>query len=259
MFWLSSKPKVKRFEFALLSIHRTLPAIENQSVKNIALILFCLAIASCRQSEPSNSEPQEKQEYENEVVYDALFKNVILGDFNGNGKEDELKETLISEVNNESIDALPQLEYDSLAALVNNKKPVLSLRSSNGDIPELLISKNPSFGLLWIKNEGDLDNDGSDEISVIVDWADWSQVNSCTVYSLKKDEWLEYAKFDVREWQISKKTDFNGFIVKNKKGIYEVSTFDSEMNEVLKPLKEVLVTSTKSHGLNNHNREARVS
>jgi hypothetical protein len=173
-----------------------------------------------------------------------------LGDFNGDGKEDQLKETLISVVKNQSIDALPQLEYDSLVSFINEKKPVLNLKSENKNIPELILTKNASFGLLWINNEGDLDNDGADEVSVVIDWADWSQVNSCIVCSLKKDKWIEYAKFDVREWQISQNPDFKGFIMKNKKGIYEVSTFDSEMNEVLKPLNEMLVTTPTLHCLN---------
>lgn len=224
-----------------------LATIENHNVKYITLIILSLALTSCEQSKQTEPEPPVVQEYEPGVVYDALVKNIILGDFNGDGKEDKIKESLISTVNNKSIDALPQSEYDSLVTLIYKKQPVLSLQSENKTIPELVLTKTVSFGLLYVKNEGDLDHDGTDEVSVVIDWADWSQVNSCIVYSLKKDKWVEYAKFDVREWQISQDPDFKGFITKNKKGIYEVSTFDSEMNEVLKPLKEVLVTLPKIH------------
>lgn len=216
-------------------------------MKYITLIIFYLTFTSCEQSKPSGSEASEEQEYEMGIVYDAITKNIILGDFNGDGEEDEIKETLISGINNKSIDALPQLEYDSLVAFIHDKKPILSLIAKDKLIPELLLTKNASFGILYAKNEGDLDNDGGDEISIVIDWADWSQLNSCIVYSLKKDKWVEYAKFDVREWQISENPNFKGFISKNnRKGIYEVSTFDSEVNEVLIPLNEVLVTHAKN-------------
>lgn len=223
-----------------------LPTIENQNVKYIALILFYLSVTSCEQSKSTSSEAPVEQEYEMGVVYDALVKNIIVGDFDGDGKEDKITETLISTENNKSIDALPRLEYDSLVTMIYKKRPILTIRSENKNIPDLALTKKASFGLLYMKNEGDLDNDGGDEISIVIDWADWSQVNSCIVYSLKQNNWVEYAKFDVREWQISQNPNFKGFISKNnKKDIYEVSTFDSEINEVLKPLKEVLVTLPK--------------
>lgn len=215
-------------------------------MKYPAFILLLLTLTSCEQAKPVEIETPVEEEYESGVVYDALVKNVISGDFNGDGKADEIIETLISTVTNKSIDALPQLEYDSLVAIIYKRQPVLSLRSKDKDIPELIVTKNTSFGLFYAKNEGDLDNDGADEISVVIDWADWSQVNSCVVYSLKKNKWIVYAKFDVREWQVSQNSNFNGFILKNKKGIYEVSTFDSEINEVVKPLKEVLVTASNN-------------
>lgn len=215
-------------------------------MKYPAFILLLLTLTSCEQAKPVEIETPVEEEYESGVVYDAHVKNVISGDFNGDGKADEIIETLISTVTNKSIDALPQLEYDSLVAIIYKRQPVLSLRSKDKDIPELIVTKNTSFGLFYAKNEGDLDNDGADEISVVIDWADWSQVNSCVVYSLKKNKWIVYAKFDVREWQVSQNSNFNGFILKNKKGIYEVSTFDSEINEVVKPLKEVLVTASNN-------------
>ena len=203
--------------------------------------VFGYCITSCNPTVKPEKETEKKSEFEVGVVYDALFKNVISGDFDGDGKEDKLKESLVSSVNNKAIDVLPHLEYDSLVALIHTKKPVLSLQSVEKNIPELTLTKEASFGVMWIKNEGDLNQDGTDEISVVIDWADWSQVNSCIVYSLKKDKWVEYAKFEVREWQISPDVDFRGFISKNEKGFYEVLTFDSETNEVLIPLDDVLV------------------
>lgn len=210
-------------------------------MKYIAVIVFFISFTSCNEIDKTKKEPKIEQEYKDGLKYDAIFKHVITGDFDGDGKEDELKETLISSINNKSIDAFPQLEYDSLVTFIYNQKPVLSLQTANKNIPDLIITEKVSFGIMWIKNEGDLNNDGSDEISIVIDWADWSQVNSCIVYSMKASKWTEYAKFDIREYQISRDPDFNGFIIETKKGVYEVSTFDSESNEILKPLNEIMV------------------
>lgn len=214
-------------------------------MRYIALVLIILNLASCQSTVQSEKEPKVEQEFKSDITYEFLVMDVITGDFDGDGKEDELREKLISSINNKSIDALPQLEYDSLVTVIFNKKPILSLKSNSESIPELMLTKEGSFGLFYAKNEGDLNHDGIDEISIIIDWADWSACNNCIVYTLKNGKWIEYAKFDVREWQISRNPDFKGFINKNKKGIYEVSTFDSEVNEILLPLSKVLVTNVK--------------
>lgn len=180
-------------------------------------------------------------EFELDVTYKAIVKNVIIGDFNGDGKIDELKENLVSKINNKSIDALPDLDYDSLLVLIHEMKPVLSLISTAKNIPNLILTKEVSFGIFSVKNEGDLNQDGTDEISVVIDWADNSMCNTCSVYSLQKNKWIEFAKFDVREWQVSQNSNFSGFITKNANDDFVVETFDSELNEIQKPFKEVLV------------------
>lgn len=210
-------------------------------MRYLTLILITLNLASCQTPVQSKKEPKVEQEFKSGITYEALVMEVITGDFDGDGKEDELKETLISSINNKSIDALPKLEYDSLVTVIFNKKPILSLKSNSKNIPELMLTKEGSFGLFYAKNEGDLNNDGIDEISVVIDWADWSACNKCIIYTLKNGKWIEYARFDVREWQIYRNPDFKGFINKNKKGIYEVSTFDSEVIEIVLPLSKVLV------------------
>ncbi len=210
-------------------------------MKFITIILLIISFTSCVESKKTENEPKIQQEFKEGITYDAIVKHVIIGNFDGDGNKDELKESLISSIDNKSIDALPKLEYDSLVTIIFNKKPILSIKSKSENIPELMLSKDGSFGLLYAKNEGDLNKDGSDEISIVVDLADWSACNHCSVYSLKNGKWIEYAKFDIREWQINK--DFKGFISKNRNGAFNVLTFDSEVNEILKPLNEVLVTA----------------
>jgi hypothetical protein len=173
-----------------------------------------------------------------------IFKNVISGDFNGDGVNDTLTEILISSKNNSSIDELPELEYDSLVAFIHLQQTKLSLKSNHENIPELMtVNWNDSFGFLWLMNEGDLNGDGTEEISLVVDWADWSAVNHCFIYSLINGKWIELTKFEIREWQLYDSQDgesFEGFIMKNQNGESMINTFDEEAIEVQVPLKSRL-------------------
>lgn len=214
-------------------------------MKCISLILILISITSCDVITNNEVEPKVKQQYKAGVIYDAIVKDVIIGDFDGDGNKDELKESIFSSITKKSIDALPHIGYDSIVDYVSKLKPILSLQSANKNIPNLELTKEASFGLFFLKNEGDLNGDGTDEISVVIDWADWSQCNTCLIYSLQRNKWIKIGQFVVREWQLERNSDFNGFIVKNKSGQYEALTFDSEIIEINQPLSEVLVTPNK--------------
>jgi hypothetical protein len=205
-------------------------------------MLFILFFYSCENDNKEEFNLNLDGEIDSNSISNYIFKHTISGDFNGDGVNDTLTETLISSIDQKSIDELPVIEYDSLVGLIHKKEPILSLRSANKNIPELFISKgNAAFGLLWLKNEGDLNNDGIDEISIVIDWADWSQVNHSIIYTLKNGEWVELMKFEIREWQIQDSIDnnpFQGFITKNENGEFMINTFDSEVNEVKVPLKK---------------------
>lgn len=214
-------------------------------MKYITLLLVVILISSCDLSNDTEVKPKDVNQYKAGVIYDAIVKNNILGDFDGNGIKEELKETLYSSITKTSIDALPRIGYDSIVDFVYDLKPILSLKSTNKKIPNLELTKKTSFGLFFIKNEGDLNGDGTDEISVVIDWADWSQCNSCFIYSLQKNRWVKLGQFEVREWQLERNNNFNGFIVKNKAGEFEALTFDAEMIEINQPLNELLITPSK--------------
>jgi hypothetical protein len=70
-------------------------------------------------------------------------------------------------------------------------------------IDTLRISKNAQqLGLAYLKNEGDLDGDGADELSYVINWADWSAFNHSYIVTYKKGRWLELYSFEIRDWQL---------------------------------------------------------
>ena len=85
------------------------------------------------------------------------------------------------------------------------------------------------FGLSFLKNEGDIDNNGTDEIGLVVDWADWSDVNSYKIYTYKNNSWTELLNFEIRENDIdelNKNKDSQGLLYRNTKGDLISKTYD---------------------------------
>lgn len=94
-------------------------------------------------------------------------------------------------------------DYDTLVRLNHEKKPISFLTCNKRRIHDLIIdSDGVSLGLSYLKNEGDLDEDGADEISYVAGWADWSSINSCTIMTYKNHKWKVLYSFEIRDWQL---------------------------------------------------------
>ena len=48
-------------------------------------------------------------------------------------------------------------------------------------------------------NLGDLNKDKKDEIALVVDVPDYSQLNTCHIYSLCNNQWTEIKRFSIHE------------------------------------------------------------
>ena len=133
------------------------------------------------------------------------YRFVISGDFDGDGREDTLTEHYISSLDgretNKFYDNLE--DYGQQVALTVHKQPVSFVTSNSKSIDTLLISRDfQLLGLLYLKNEGDLDGDGADELSYVVNWAAWSSVNTWYLMSYKNHKWVELYSFTIRDWQL---------------------------------------------------------
>jgi len=106
----------------------------------------------------------------------------ITGDFNGDGRRDSLM-----------IDNFEQLlpKYDKIDGF--------SFAFSDNTIPKLEVCGNLNY---TIKNEGDLDGDGGDEIGFLYGW-DTSACRTYNVFTLKNNKWYRLIEevgltYDVR-------------------------------------------------------------
>ena len=179
------------------------------------------------------------------------YRFIITGDFNGDGIKDTLTEHYINPIDRKETNKYYEgLDYDRSVTAAVHKDPFSFITCSNKRIDTLIIHIGGQlFGISYMKNEGDLDGDGGDEISYVVDWADWSSVNTCHVVSCKNGKWLELYSFETRDWVLPSLPD-----VQTEYGLFGVagasSTIgnDTANKRILKELKAFpgLVTKLKS-------------
>lgn len=133
------------------------------------------------------------------------YRFVITGDFNGDGKKETITEHFYSKIDNKEsnkfYDSL--IDYSQLVEMTIKKKPYSFVTCNDKSINTLHISSAPrQLGLSYLKNEGDLNGDGTDEISYVVNWADWSNCNTWQIMTYKNNRWQELYSFEIWDWQL---------------------------------------------------------
>ena len=128
---------------------------------------------------------------------------VLQGDFDGDGITDTLTEHFFSSIDNrETNKYYKDLDYELLVRLNDQQFPFSFVSSSNGKIDTLHIGSGLLFGLSWLKNEGDLNGDGTDEVSYVPDLADWSSLNHCVLMTYRHHRWEVLYRFPIWDWQL---------------------------------------------------------
>jgi len=87
----------------------------------------------------------EKQ-IEVKVLDEDLVRWAIHGEFNGDGKKEELIESYISTIDGKEIlSPKKDLEFDSLVAIARSLKPKVLLKCTEEKVEDLFLRKNFSF------------------------------------------------------------------------------------------------------------------
>jgi hypothetical protein len=169
------------------------------------------------------------------------YRFVIEGDFNGDGKNEKLIEHFYSKKEGKETNKFYENieELDQLIALTIKKEPESFLLSDNKQSDTLHIGSSNNFGLSFLKNEGDLNGDGTDEISYVVDYTDYSSLNSWHIATYKNNKWEDIYTFPIWDWQLpdlpNATNQYGLFGVQNK----AVNTKNDSLNKALeKQLKE---------------------
>ncbi len=176
--------------------------------------LFCnvyklFAYNECMQDSSYNLIAYEQIEcYKKDTIHTFPilgYRFVITGDFNGDGKKEKLIEHFVSGITNTETNKFYEnlSDYGKLVGLTCMKEPISFVVSDNSLIDTLFIAGGGQLlGLSFLKNEGDLDGDGGDEISYVVNWADWSNMNTCHIMTYKNNKWQKLYSFPIWDWQL---------------------------------------------------------
>lgn len=132
------------------------------------------------------------------------YRFVISGDFDGDGKQEQLTEHYYSAIHHtETNKWYADIDYDELVRLTMQKEPYTFLLSDNARIDTFHISNtHQQLGLSYLKNEGDLNGDGTDEISYVVNHADWSSLNTWHIATYNDNQWQILYSFTIWDWQL---------------------------------------------------------
>jgi hypothetical protein len=210
-------------------------------------------IDSARMSKILKDTLATKKPYIPKVLVPVMgYRFVVTGNFKGDGKIDTLTEHYFSRVTgketNKAYDSLE--DYDTLVSLTVHKDPYSFVLCNDKTIDTLHIADTPQLlGLSWLHNEGDLDGDGGDELSYVVNWADWSSMNTYHIVSFKNGKWVELFSFMMHDWQLPQLPQMvSGFGILGLDGITTIAHNDSLNKQIEDTLKAFpgMVTKLKN-------------
>ena len=129
-----------------------------------------------------------------------LQKLSIAGDFDGDGQKEILFQHNFSKLTKKEIDyaADPYAnDWDTVVQWFDHQQAdiYLALNKKNCDTLHLGLGQ----GLYCLINIGDNNKDGKDEIALVVDYLDYSRVNTCSIYSLCRNQWKLLQEFGIHE------------------------------------------------------------
>lgn len=124
----------------------------------------------------------------------------VIGNFDDDTKQDTLFEHSFSNLLQTEMDSVAdpfQADWDSVVKWYYKQDTdiYLSFNQTQHDTLHL----GAGIGLYFLINLGDLNKDGKDEIAVAVDYFDYSNLNSCKIYTLCKGKWQLMKQFDIFE------------------------------------------------------------
>lgn len=186
----------------------------------ICFLIFLVVLNSCKKDENNTIKELPRKtirkdsvtKSDKEIIFkieDTLkmtpvfgYRFFLIGDFDGDKIKDTLREKVVSLNTNKEINKFyEEIEYDDLVEVTIKKNPHVSLVSNSKKIKtfDLGIS-GQIFGFSFLKNEGDLNGDGIDEISYVADYADFSNLNSMVIITYKNRKWVKLYEFHIWDW-----------------------------------------------------------
>jgi hypothetical protein len=171
-------------------------------LNNLFLAIIVLLV-SC--SQPSGKQPQNNSLKDSVLVAeqgpkfdDRLF---VVGDFNGDGIKDTIFESYISSLTNkETPKKFANEELDKSIDLIIKNQPVTKLYTHTAGVDTFIVTKEyQQSGMNCLINLGDLDGDKTDEFGYMIQWADYSNLNTYYIGKIKQNNFVKLFNFPINE------------------------------------------------------------
>ena len=177
--------------------------------QTFSILTLILGLLSCNsRTEKTVDNSTVSKTADNSIKLHKLEKQFVVGDFDGDGKQDTIFQHNFSRLTKNEIEysADPfQNDWDTVVKWFYDQDAnlYLTINKNNKDTLNL----GTAQGLYCLINIGDNNSDGKDEIAFVIDYLDFSRVNSCKIYTLCKDKWTLLKQFGVHEDSFDFTTD----------------------------------------------------
>jgi hypothetical protein len=170
----------------------------SNDLKYPIIFVFFIAI-SClgKESNIKNNCNQIYVDTLKEVSLQKINKPFVVGNFDGNGTKDTIFFHYYSYNFKTEIDSIPSLDnnWDNIIDWFNQLYQIETYLTYKEDTLYL----GSAYGLFYLLNIGDINSDGKDEIAIVVNWLDYSKINSCKIYSICNYQWEILKEFTIHE------------------------------------------------------------
>ncbi len=166
------------------------------------MLVLTLELLSCKEQpeETAGNSSVVPANAGDSVKLHTWKKLFVMGDFDGDGREDTIFQHNYSGLTRTEVDHSPdptQNAWDTVVQwFVDRDADVYLTMHKDG---QDTLHVGPAQGLYCLINIGDINADGKDEIALVIDYLDFSRVNSCKIYSLCNNRWTLLKQFGVHE------------------------------------------------------------
>ena len=222
-------------------------------MKQAVIYLIIILCFSCSFIEKKDSKTNSKISLNNSRKIDIqdtlvyLKKLSLVGDFDGDGKLDTIYQNVINEKTKQQIDYFPSKQWDSIENYFNKigADVILTLKKHKCDTLHL----GSGGGLYCLINIGDNNHDKKEEIALVTDYYNFTNISPCEIYTICDNKWIKLKSFKIHEsafdYEGEKIPEFKqirGFLENRKNKWFYIDYEDlfnaeADKDTILKPLK----------------------
>lgn len=188
------------------------------------------------------------------IILQDIQPQFIVGNFSGKQTMDTLSFQYFSDVDEFEIKKIPTMEndWDSIIEWFNQTHQIHSYIASGDDT----LFFESAYNLFCFFNMGDVNFDGIDEFAIVVNWLDYSNINSCRIYSICNNQFSLLKDFIIHESAFSQEniqdTSFIGIkgFLEKENNVWQFHDYNDDITDAYESGESKILQLEKCN--NNH-------